>query len=399
MKTVNIHPLDTLLFRDTRPFEGDIDGLAQARSQFPPLPSVTAGALRAAIARAHGWRGAGNWKKAGLDPDRQAVLNSLGDGPWDTGHWRFGPPLVCRFGDDGGREVLYPCPAHVLQHGDTKRFVLGALSVPDKRSITTDLGATGLSRFAFAADGNALNYKSCFGSYLSADDMQGVVNGQPPTAVIKAEHIFRSQERMGIWLDTERRTAINARLYVAAQTRLADSATHHFGLRVGFGHVAKGDEGRLLDGGLKVMKTGVLPLGGGGRAAFAQIPANYSKCSVDIPKKLNSNFAMIFLSPAIVSQADLQIDKPPFGISDAKVVSVSSGGAVLFSPWSFSAGSRDMAHYLLEAGTIVFLSGASDKLIQSAKKLAAPFKDYYALGVHTNLGFGAFLFASWPKTK
>src|SRR5690349_13361517 len=45
-------PLDTLWFREGRPFEQMDEGLAEARAVFPPSPATLAGAIALAAARA-----------------------------------------------------------------------------------------------------------------------------------------------------------------------------------------------------------------------------------------------------------------------------------------------------------------------------------------------------------
>ena len=69
-------PTDTLFFRDGRPYNQDDDGLAHARSLFPPHPSTLTGALRAALAlgRTHDPRVHERLRVRGLaaDPEQAA---------------------------------------------------------------------------------------------------------------------------------------------------------------------------------------------------------------------------------------------------------------------------------------------------------------------------------------
>lgn len=111
-----ISPSDTLFLRDGRPFNQDDEGLAEARSIFPPYPDTLVGAFRAAAARRAGWRDDGNWKgRSG--PDGQAFEAVLGDGLDTLGALSFGPPVLLRRWRDG-YERLFPPPLSLLRRAE-----------------------------------------------------------------------------------------------------------------------------------------------------------------------------------------------------------------------------------------------------------------------------------------
>ena len=107
MTMLVLHPLDTLFFRDGRPYNQDDPGQAEAASVFPPHPPTVVGAVRAALARAMGW------------PSKTWDKTKLGDGvDWQAGDGALGPlsfagPYVLRNG-----EPLFPAPLCLVQGKD-----------------------------------------------------------------------------------------------------------------------------------------------------------------------------------------------------------------------------------------------------------------------------------------
>ena len=61
MKYLKLTPLDTLFFRDGRPFNAGETGQMEVGSVFPPSANTVVGCLRAAFARELGWDGRGSW--------------------------------------------------------------------------------------------------------------------------------------------------------------------------------------------------------------------------------------------------------------------------------------------------------------------------------------------------
>ena len=70
MNVVYFDPLDTLFFRDGRPYHQGELSQAGVASLFPPFPSTLVGAIRAACARALGWT-SGNWERPYPEPTRE----------------------------------------------------------------------------------------------------------------------------------------------------------------------------------------------------------------------------------------------------------------------------------------------------------------------------------------
>lgn len=102
-----IHPTDTLFFRDGRPFNQDETiTLAGVKSIFPPSPATIAGAIMVAYAKALGWNGSSPWSK----PTEDKLNNK-------------GKPLIFSgvfLRKDG--EILFPAPQHLIElHSNDKK--------------------------------------------------------------------------------------------------------------------------------------------------------------------------------------------------------------------------------------------------------------------------------------
>ena len=91
MTMLVLHPLDTLFFRDGRPYNQDDPGQAEAASVFPPHPPTVVGAVRAARSRAP-WAGR---TRRGIKP-RWAMVWTGRPAMARLAPLRFAGPVVLR---------------------------------------------------------------------------------------------------------------------------------------------------------------------------------------------------------------------------------------------------------------------------------------------------------------
>ncbi len=126
---LQIDPVDAWFFRDGRPSNRGEDQ-SDIVSEFPPNPSTVVGALRAALARQHGWNPQHDksWDKI---PE---LKDLLGDGD-DFGRLSFLGPLLMKKG-----ELLWPLPQHVTGQTQDGQFVPSALLEPSKEFYTANVG-------------------------------------------------------------------------------------------------------------------------------------------------------------------------------------------------------------------------------------------------------------------
>jgi CRISPR-associated protein Cmr3 len=93
-KIVQIEAVDSLLFRDARPFSNELGALT-ARSLTTPMPGTIAGFIRTFIGNQLGWDWEQEWRKA------QDIRVHA-------------PLLLCQYGFSGESEFILPAPADAL---------------------------------------------------------------------------------------------------------------------------------------------------------------------------------------------------------------------------------------------------------------------------------------------
>jgi CRISPR-associated protein Cmr3 len=250
-------PLDTLFFRDGRPFDVDDEGLVEAASLFPPHPSMVAGALRAAYGRRSGrWPGFGRWN----DP---ALTSWLGDGGC-LGRMRYrGPFLLQGSGGLGPFDLLFPCPAALLgrrpdaQEEASRDFGTYAdirlLAPGSAHALSTD--CDGRVPAAELPGDRTEEFESLSGRWISLPLMRQVLAGGPfrrLPAILASSDVFRQEKRLGLARSFEQHVAFDGQLYATAKVRLKEN--YALGAIV---------ESRETD---DLSLSGILPLGGESRA-------------------------------------------------------------------------------------------------------------------------------------
>ena len=210
-----IEALDSLMFRDGRPFNQSDQGASEATSVFPPYPPTVVGAVRAAL-----WRSLCDWERgrpASWLPER------LGDGTdWQCsattlGDLRFSGPAVVH-----QDEAVFAVPRHLVQNkvGDVRRLLPGAV-------MESDLGPR---RFPCLLPG-LKGFKPIEDRWLKFEGMRAVLSGAPPRAGdwVERRDLWESEARVGIGIhEGSRRTdrlESGGQLYMASHVRLTED-TH-----------------------------------------------------------------------------------------------------------------------------------------------------------------------------
>jgi CRISPR-associated protein Cmr3 len=247
MTTVFIEPCDIVFFRDDLPF-GD-QGSQVARCQFPPRPSVIAGALRTRLlvdrrvdfddfaagrvpddvaqelgrARREDGRptvDGGTFRLAGLWLGRARDRHR---GPW----FRAGRDLVAE-----GKQASEGAPLLLAPSG----VPTGVSSVPSLVPLAVRLGSTPVDGWLGGSD---------YARYLAGH--------APPSleAVVRVQDVLAWDHRVGIGMDTGARTVDEGRLF----------SSRGAVLREGWGFVA------TVEGCSGLPASGLVRLGGDGRMA------------------------------------------------------------------------------------------------------------------------------------
>ncbi|MGP6188506.1 MAG: type III-B CRISPR module-associated Cmr3 family protein [Vulcanimicrobiaceae bacterium] len=215
MTTFAIDALDTLFFRDGRPYRmGDADQ-SNVPSLFPPPPYTLVGALRAGLARNNGWDGVGRWNVG--------LAEILGDGPENLGVLSFRGPCLAR-----NREPLYPAPGHLMRVEGGGRIEYGLLTIdPAARSSCDIDGATVLPKLR-ENDRARSGWRSAQHMFLTAGALRSVLAGAPPeqSQVVPAAELWVHERRTALSRDATRHaTGEEGDLYSPAYARLKRGVT------------------------------------------------------------------------------------------------------------------------------------------------------------------------------
>lgn len=357
--------LDTLFFRDGRPFNQGEGSSGVAGSTFPPHPSTVVGALRAALARARGWR-AGPW-----DDELMAVL---GNGE-DLNRLRVSGPYLVRT-REGGRTLLYRAPLNVATSADGATTTLGFLT--PGREVQTDLGR---ARLPSASRGSTAK-QPLEGRFVTAEDLERLLrqvsSGVSPVAEAA---LFQAEVRTGIVREdpTSRTTGDNA-LFTARHVRPRPDVE----LLVGVDGLPSDWE----------VDTEPVPLGGEGRGAWLyEIPEPIGRPGTPSELVGAEHYTLTLLTPA----------KLPTGVPRAgavvsgfpgTMVSACVGKPVQIGGWSSIARQSTAMEDYLPAGSTFFMQAPSALARQDIDRLSG-----VRLGERTAWGYGEVAIGLWREQQ
>ncbi len=267
-------PLDSLFFRDGRPYTKDESEQLGVTSQFPPTPATMVGALRAAVARGLGWSGYGTWS----DDIKQVLGDRASLGPLG-----FRGPLLVR-GDD----MLFPAPAHLLRDGTDTHTALLQPGPPRD----CDLGPA--VRLPVLPDQEpGTGWKPTPMTWLTALSLQAVLDGKPlPQALIKQTNLWKHEARVGIARNVQTHTTEDAALYSPQHVRLQPG--------VGLGLWVRGLTQEIIDRLARIAH----PLGGESRAAWIT-PAPTTPAWPALPETLHRHNGELYYSVIVLSPLPL----------------------------------------------------------------------------------------------
>lgn len=399
-----LEPLDTLLFRDGRPFEQNDEGLTETTSLFPPFPSVVAGAARASLARKNGWDG----RKSDWDG---SLTKLLGSGPYEAGPLRFGPPVIlyAPWGGHGPSQPaawypLFPCPAFIWGRFDRDENGLREprpkeihLLSPARQqySLATDLClAEGQS---FPTPGNAAEgFEPLEGWFVNTEGLRAALAGKTvdPRDITQAADIFMRQGRVGLQRDHQSHGAVEGMLYAASQIRLrqsrASAGKRRFAIGVEADLSALNNASKITD------LEAILPFGSLGRAATCTKVAptfDLTKLSLGLGDLVGNDkaihFSVTLLSPAYLSTAPT--NKLPGLLGE--IVSAVIPKPVSFSGWDGEKRAPAPMHRYFAPGSTWYL-----RFEDRRGDLGPVLEKIQGAGISeigANVGFGAAVVGTW----
>mgnify|MGYP001384072380 CR=1 FL=1 len=403
-QTLALRPLDGLFFRDARPFNQDDEGLAEARTLFPPFPTQLAGAVRAAMARAAGWDGTRARPGAsGKDDPWHAFRGTFGDGLDDAGELRFGPPLLLLPSAlRKNWEVLYPLPNAVLCRAPTaeelkKRGRDKPYAVHEV--VIAKPGSAGAACDAPLGSGMSLPVVGPKGfdqrpdCWISRESMTTFLKGRAVDpkgdAIVSLDEVAPSELRIGLERNSRTHRATTGMLYTAAHRRLKPD--HALGIAVDWTDGRAEPVPALAE---------VMPLGGHGRAVAVEAAA----ADVHVQQRLlpwsvtppsdtfgagpdhSLNVMVVLISPCSLSPERMA------GALGADLVSACVGRPLIFGGWN--VGKRAPIRRFLPAGTTLFLRKAGER---SAVLAELRKRQEEGLGAYAWFGCGAFVIGTWKN--
>jgi CRISPR-associated protein Cmr3 len=383
-----IRPVDTLFFKDGRPFNQDDEGLADARSVFPPFPMVLTGAFRAAAARRQGWDETRHrsWSGARARDGKTEISAVLGDRLALPDALRFGPPVLVRE-INAGWERLYPAPLHLAGRPQGGRRFEWAFLVPDEvRKLGCDLHDKAVALPALVPDiegAEPLGRKW----WLTPAGMQRVLAGEFPgeDELLEVEEIYAGEFRIGLQRDSMSRTAVAGALYAASHVRLVDSV-HSNGATAGryaLGMMVHGIDPAWYPEGLQ-------PVGAFQRLATFDACADWH-CAECRPPVKHSNgkwrYALILTSPVTPAPSDTGWRSPGGAIGQhTQVVAACTGRPLMIGGWDGIAFGPRPLEPCLPPGSVFFVEADAPPTVPPPP-----------VGTCTAHGFGECLIGAWPQ--
>jgi len=376
-----LEPIDAWFFRDGRPSNRGEDQ-SDLASVFPPHATTVVGALRAALARAQGWTGHGEW------PD--GIKQVLGDGFHDLGKLAFTGPFLKRCD-----ELLFPMPRHVLGTTDEgecgKAFTPTAWLQPEpvRCDHSTDSEPIHLPMPPqHNAQGRTKPPAPGEGFFATTTCMQKILAGELPGEddCVHRDKLFEHESRVGIAFDREHpdsRVTGEGEIYSPRYVRLKEGVS-----------LAVGANG--LPDGWSVPE--LLPLGGESRFAGCHELKAAPPALPQVPQGIGGSdpSVLILLTPARFAG-----DEPTAWIGAdpgepasqlhpnlvGNVITAAIDRPMRIGGWDFKKGPRPLEPFV-PAGSVWWLNNPA--VAPPARLGVAP---------HTAYGYGHALLASRPENR
>ena len=352
-RLLHLDAIDTLMFRDGRPFNQNDAGASEAVSIFPPYPPTVVGAVRAKL-----------WQN---DLKGQWTTNTLGDGTnWQEenslGALSFGAPLILWRGGP-----VFPVPLHIVEGKDQNQEKKFAKLLPGE-PLVTDLGIrkmpcqTQTPRFK--------GIKPINDRYVTEKGMGKILGDQVDRLtkddLVETSMLWANEPRVGIGIDQNTRTTSGGQLYMATHVRLAENSCL----------------GVQLEGWEKAFHSAIGPFSGEHRAASIEEAPTVEETAFTLPSAASTaeKHFIVAISPVVPDPLDnFSID----GLSSDCVESACLGKALSIGGWDFKKKRPIALRQCIPAGSVWFLSGKSS--LSSGDKI----------GKAQDWGFGQILVGQW----
>lgn len=368
MTVVRFEPLDTLFFRDGRPYNEGEQNQAGVDSLFPPPPPTLVGAVRAACARIMGWE-RGKWS--------ERICARLGDGG-DLGPLRFRGPVVRRKGEN-----VFPVPANLLgepapitESATASATLLG----PARMGATCDVGQNVRLPVADgAADGAKLLGEE--GWWVTSRGFETMLGGRPPDAacLVHRRELWEWEPRVGnTRSETTRTTGENA-MYSPRHIRLRQG--------VGLTMEAQGLPPECAGG----LASRPRPVGGEARACWLHLDDN--PLGLPAAPAFGTAGGSLRYSVTVLTPADTGVPPRPgehgYAGLPGRIVSACLPRPTLIGGWDSQTMGPVALRPHLAAGSVLFLETTRGATGEVEALHGA------AIGARTAWGFGLVAVGLW----
>ncbi len=349
-------PLDTLFFRDGRPFE------TRGRSGLPN-PQTLAGAVRTMLLRAEGFDFArfAEARQQHPDHDLQETLKLCNAPPWWGLDLRFRGPWIALRCDNGRVLPLLPVPWTLLRNEPKP----GIKSEPEGewfRARPTERvpgwrpppEAPRLLPLWHAGDPDAKHP----GGFLTPAGVAAFLKGQTPTDVdwFRERDLFDFDARTGVALDVETLTAAKGFLYavslLALRRRMYRPDSPYDGAAITIYATVYPPSGVELADRLH----GPMPFGGEGRYVTVEPVPAYTW---DEPAT-NGRSLWLLATPGLFAAQDDQASWRPDAIPADRLRAAGSGPALAVSGWDVARAGPRPTRFAVPAGAVYYADGAGE---------------------------------------
>ncbi len=369
MTLVRFEPLDTLFFRDGRPYEQGEASQAGVVSRFPPPPPTLVGAVRAGLARSMGWK-CGGWSAD--------ICARLGNGA-DLGPLRFRGPVLTRNG-----ESLFPAPAHLVGAlpRENEDFPKSLAFLSPGCDLTCDLGPNlPLPSAAGAAEG----VKPLFdqGWWMTVSGLAAVLRGNAPAPenLVHRRDLWREEPRVGILRSRDARVTAEGALYSPSHVRLGRGTALAVEARGLPPHHADALRGRPH------------PVGGEARACWLRLLDE--RLGFPEPPRFRPAQGPLLYTATILTPADTKAPPRPgehgYAGLPGRVVSACLPRPTLVGGWDSQAGRPLALRPHLSPGSVLFLEAERDDASRVEALHGA------AIGARAAWGFGLVAVGNWKR--
>ncbi|MFQ3246387.1 MAG: CRISPR-associated protein Cmr3 [Arenicella sp.] len=412
MKTTYIiDPVDSLFFRQARPFSSGENAVGQ-HSVFPPAPHTVVGAIRAQWATQQGWKGRGSW-----DAAKPGLLNALGGDEQELVGLAFiGPELAAL--NSATVERLYPAPAALIgkktdekktdeKKTDGCKHPMPAIPSdlvrlqPASQAIETDLGLVRLPVAVTPATDQTQGRKNLNDCYLTEAGLSVFLNGGVPD---QTSHWYRhclglnlttTETRVGNQIDRNTGRVLDGMLYSTNHLRLAND------VRL----IMEVDTSQHTNPmGISLVSPAHIALGGEGRAATITSTITSTATDEDALKPANLNeftngqYLVYVRTPIVLPDSDHGVNplphpSRPFAGLPGQVVSACLYPSQRYGEWLQQHGQRhSKTCSVIPAGSVIFMQTeqATDQTKDIAKLVANP-----VLGERISWGYGRVAIGRW----